>query len=161
MMATMADDQRHGDLYERDFYLWTQSQAHALRAEARRRVGDSKSVDWEQVAEEIEDLGKSDLRECYLRVETIIEHLFKLAWSRQGTPGGGWRRTILRERSALELVLTSSLRPKVEQSLAQRHQRALRLAQDAFAQNEPDAAREVSLTWSLPQILGEEGDPLV
>lgn len=156
----MADDQRRGDLYEKDFYLWTRDQADALRAEACRRAPGSNTVDWEQVAEEIEDMGKSDLRECFSRVETIIEHLFKLAWSRQEVPLGGWRSTILRERSALELVLTPSLRPKVEQSLVQRHQRALRLAQDAFAQNEPDAARDVSLVWSLPQILGEDGDPL-
>jgi Domain of unknown function DUF29 len=156
----MADDQHRGDLYERDFYQWTQAQAEALRAEAARRGGGSNAVDWEQVAEEIEDMGKSDLRECFSRVETIIEHLFKLAWSSQETPRGGWRSTILRERNALELVMTPSLRPKVEQGLAQRHQRALRLAEDAFAQNEPDAARDVSLSWTLPQILGEAGDPL-
>lgn len=156
----MADDPHRGDLHERDFYLWTQSQAEALRAEAHRRAGGSNAVDWEQVAEEIEDMGKSDLRECYSRVETIIEHLFKLAWSEQGPTRGGWRSTILRERSALELVLTPSLRPKLEQSLPLRHQRALRLAEDAFSQNEPDTTRNTSLTWSLEEILGTDGDPL-
>jgi|CXWL01.1.fsa_nt_gi hypothetical protein len=156
----MADDTHRGDLYERDFYLWTQSQAEALRAEASRRAAGSNAVDWDHVAEEIEDMGKSDLRECYSRVETIIEHLFKLAWSRQANPAAGWRDTVLRERSALELVLTPSLRPKVEQSLAQRHQRALRLAESSFALHEPDTARDNTLAWALPQILGEENDPL-
>lgn len=156
----MADDQHRSDLYERDFYLWTQAQADALRAEARRRAGGSNAVEWERVAEEIEDMGKSDLRECFSRVETIIEHLFKLAWSRQSGPVPGWRDTILRERSALELVLTPSLRPKLEQSLAQRHQRALRLAESSFDVHEPGAQRDPSLTWLLPQILGEDNDPL-
>ncbi len=156
----MADDQHRGDLHERDFYLWTQAQAEALRAEARRCAGGSNAVEWELVAEEIEDMGKSDLRECYSRVETIIEHLFKLAWSRQSAPIGGWRNTIVRERSAIELVLTPSLRPKLEQSLLQRHQRALRLAESAFDLNEPDAPRDPALSWSLLQILGEESDPL-
>jgi Domain of unknown function DUF29 len=156
----MADDQRPNDLYERDFYLWTQAQAEALRAEARRREGGSNAVEWELVAEEIEDMGKSDLRECYSRVETIIEHLFKLAWSRHGDPIGGWRNTIFRERIAIELLLSPSLRPKLEASLQQRHQRALRLAESSFELNEPDAARDATLSWSLPQILGEESDPL-
>ncbi len=156
----MADDHRPSDTYERDFYLWTQTQADALRAEAKRRTGGSNAVDWERVAEEIEDIGNSDLRECYSRVETIIEHLFKLAWTRQTDPAAGWRDTILRERNALELVLTPSLRPKVEQSLAQRHQRALRLAESSFAPHEPGAQRDPYLAWALPQILGEDRDPL-
>jgi hypothetical protein len=44
-----------GDLYERDFYAWTQEKAARLRALGPRNDG----VDVENVAEEIEGLGKS------------------------------------------------------------------------------------------------------
>src|SRR5262249_36758362 len=104
--------------------------------------------------------GKSDLRECYSRVETIIEHLLKLAWSQHAAPKAGWRLTITRERLALELVISTSLRQKLEATLAARHERALRLAASAFKDEEPAAPRDASLRWSLPQILGEADDPI-
>ncbi|MEQ1618567.1 MAG: DUF29 domain-containing protein [Terricaulis sp.] len=156
----MADDQRPGDLYERDFYLWTQAQAEALRAEAQRRAGGSNAVDWEHVAEEIEDMGGRDVRECYSRAATIIEHLFKLAWSQQKEPVGGWRITILTQRRDLDLTLTPSIRRKLEEKLEELHVRALVLAEDAFKTNEPTTPRDASLRWTLEQILGEVGDPL-
>jgi hypothetical protein len=40
------------DLYERDYYTWTQEQARALREHR------TEELDWANVAEEIEDLGK-------------------------------------------------------------------------------------------------------
>ena len=40
------------DLYDQDFYVWTQEQAAALRA-AAKAGGRSNAVDWERVAEEI------------------------------------------------------------------------------------------------------------
>jgi len=44
------------DLYDYDFFLWTQEQAAALR-----RAKDSNlPLDWENLAEEIESLGKSE-----------------------------------------------------------------------------------------------------
>jgi len=42
------------DLYDLDFVQWSSSQADALR----RRAGNE--IDWENVAEEIESLGRSD-----------------------------------------------------------------------------------------------------
>lgn len=155
----MADDQRPGDLYERDFYLWTQRQAEALRAEAKRRPG-SNEVDWDHVAEEIEDMGGRDVRECYSRVRTILEHLYKLAWSARVEPRAGWRTTILTQRQDLRDAMTPSIKPKVEAELERLHLGALERAEDAFANEEPAAPRDVSLRWSLPQILGEENDPL-
>ncbi len=105
-------------------------------------------------------MGKSDLRECYSRVETIIEHLLKLAWSARAEPRAGWQDTIDRERKAIGLVLTASLRRHVETTLTTRHERAAKLADREFGRHEPEAARDVSLHWTLPQILGEEDDPI-
>jgi len=48
--------------YDTDFYTWTQAQAAALRA------GNWTAVDREHLAEEIEDVGKSERR-------AVISHL--------------------------------------------------------------------------------------
>jgi len=48
-----------GELYEHDFFLWTQEQAAGLR----RAKASNLPLDWENLAEEIESLGKSDRRE--------------------------------------------------------------------------------------------------
>jgi Domain of unknown function DUF29 len=63
------------DLYDQDFLLWTEEQAAALR-----RVKESNlPLDWENLAEEIESLGKSDRRQLRSQIRRILCHLFKLA----------------------------------------------------------------------------------
>jgi hypothetical protein len=50
-------------LYDDDLLLWSERQAALLRRMAAgERVNDQ--VDWENVAEEIEDVGRSSLRAC-------------------------------------------------------------------------------------------------
>ena len=44
-----------GELYEQDFFLWTKEQAAALRLAKNSNL----PLDWENLAEEIESLGKS------------------------------------------------------------------------------------------------------
>jgi Domain of unknown function DUF29 len=64
-------------LYDEDFYAWTQQQAGLLRR--MPRVG--TELDLDNIAEEIEDLGRSDLRTAQSLVEHIIEHLLKLEFA--------------------------------------------------------------------------------
>jgi hypothetical protein len=75
-------------LYDRDFFLWTQEQAAALR-----RAKDSNlPLDWGNLAEEIESLGKSDRRELRSQIRQILRHLFRLAASPAREPRAGSRR---------------------------------------------------------------------
>ncbi len=148
-----------GDLYHSDFYLWSQGQAEALRAAGQGKRG-SNAVEWERVAEEVEDLGKSDLREARSYAALIIEHLFKLAWSRRSEPRGGWQAEIVRFRGTLEDVLTATLRREVEADLERLHARAANAAAKSFESEEPGVPRDVALRWSLPQILGQASDPI-
>ena len=55
------------ELYDEDFYAWTQAQAKALRTHFR---GDNR-LDVEHLAEEIEDLGSSELQavESFVRAD--------------------------------------------------------------------------------------------
>jgi hypothetical protein len=94
------------DLYERDFVAWTEEQAARIRAAAGTHP--NLLIDWENVAEEIESLGRSDARELQSRLETIIEHLLKLQHSPAEDPRGGWMGTVARERAKAEELMEES-----------------------------------------------------
>jgi len=66
-------------LYETDTVAWSEQQAAALRAAARG--GSSQPLDWENLAEEIESLGRSLKLGLRSQVVRIIQHLVKLAHS--------------------------------------------------------------------------------
>ncbi|HYF53893.1 MAG TPA: DUF29 domain-containing protein [Salinarimonas sp.] len=103
------DERRPPDrdgLYETDFFRWTQEQAAALRRAAAERV--NAPLDWENLAEEIESLGKRDRREMRSRIRSIIEHLAKLAASPAQDPREGWLDEVETQRSDLEQVLRDS-----------------------------------------------------
>lgn len=120
--------------YEQDFFLWSREQAEALRIAARS--GTNLSVDWENVAEEIESLGRSDRNEISSRIGTIIEHLLKLQSSPAVDSRPGWRVTILRERVELldRLADSPSLHPQVAGIIAQRMVSGRRIAAAALKQ---------------------------
>ena len=54
---------RNSAEYERDFYAWTQQQATLLRS------GKFSEIDVENVAEELESMGRSDKREIDSRLQ--------------------------------------------------------------------------------------------
>ena len=78
-------------LYDQDFVRWAEQQAIAIREAGSS--GANLPIDWKNVAEEIESLGRSDRRELGSRIATIIEHLLKLQSSpAEGRAEAGWRR---------------------------------------------------------------------
>jgi len=64
-----------GPRYDDDFYAWTQYQAEVLRSLKTR----DNRFDREHVAEEIEDLGKSERDAVRSQIRRIVERLLKLA----------------------------------------------------------------------------------
>ena len=128
--------------YDQDFFLWTRQQAEALRAAARS--GANLPIDWQNIAEEIESLGRSDRRELASRIGTILEHLMKLQSSPASDPRGGWEATVLRERDAIMLLLrdSPSLRRRVTDTIRQRLPAARRVVERELApRGEQVAAR--------------------
>lgn len=107
-------------LYDEDFYAWTQQQAALLR---RLPVGNA--FDAENVADEIEDLGRSELRTAQSLVEHIIEHFLKLEFSGLADPVEHRRDEIVEWRLQLDKTLNRSIAAKLV--LPARYQAALRL----------------------------------
>ena len=84
-------------LYEQDFVRWTEEQSRALRDAAG--LGTNLPLDWENLAEEVESLGRSQRHELRSRIAVILEHLLKLERSPAADPRRGWMETIVRERA--------------------------------------------------------------
>lgn len=80
-MACIAAD------YETDVIAWADEQARLLRA------GLFSQLDIEHIADEIEDVGRSEKRELRNRMAILLMHLLK--WQCQPErQGNSWRRTI-------------------------------------------------------------------
>ena len=142
------DDASHS-LYDEDFYAWTQEQAELLR----RGGAGANGLDVELIAEEIEDLGKSELHACQSLCEHIIEHLLKLEFSGVGEPARHWRHEIVEWRLQLERKLTRSILAKM--GLGERYRYALRLLR-SFEDDAPGLMARVpaECPYSLDQIVG-------
>ena len=146
-------------VYEHDFYAWTQQQAAALRAAVRS--GANLPVDWENVAEEIESLGRSDARELRSRIATTVEHLLKLEFAPADLPRAGWEETVDRSREAFEKLIAESpsLRPGVVAWVENEHRGAVRLVLRALgrqgALDRALAARIEARRYNQDEVLGE------
>lgn len=101
-----------GATYDGDVFAWANEQAALIRA---RRFD---ALDLDNVAEEIESVGRSEQRELISRMAVLLAHLLK--WQAQpGYRGRSWELTITEQRIRLDRVLTDnpSLRPRlVEQA---------------------------------------------
>ena len=114
------------ELYDRDFFLWTQEQAAALRAVKNSNL----PLDWANLADEIESLGKSDRRQLRSQIRRILRHLLKLEVSPALDPRGGWCSTIADSRSEIEDVLddSPSLRREIDRMIAEELDAAAKFA---------------------------------
>lgn len=99
------------DLYDRDFLLWTEQTAELLRQ------GRLSEVDAQHVAEEVEDMGKSQKHEAGSRLNVILKHLVK--WQIQPERrGSSWLATLRTQRRDLARTLEDM--PSLKRYLADR-----------------------------------------
>jgi hypothetical protein len=98
--------------YQQDYYAWAKEQSALIRA------GRLSEIDWIHIAEEIEDMGKSEKRAMESRLEVLLAHLLK--WQFQPSRRSkSWQLTLkdqrrrllqlLRENSSLKSVLSESI----------------------------------------------------
>jgi Domain of unknown function DUF29 len=101
MLEQPLKTQQSHSLYEQDFHQWTQQMATVLRN------GHFNQLDIENLAEEIESLGRSDRRELKSRLTVLFMHLLK--WHYQPEQrSNSWRATILEQRIRILDLLSES-----------------------------------------------------
>ena len=92
-------------LYETDFAEWSDRTAALIRA------GKFKQIDAENVAEEIESLGKSERHQLRSRVTQILEHQLKLSLTSgplRENNERGWRGAVGRQRGEMRKLMRES-----------------------------------------------------
>ncbi len=154
----MPPDGTNTGLYERDFYAWTIQQAEAIRAARAARLANTNDLDWDNVAEEIESLGRSDRRELENRIKTVIEHLLKLEHSPATEPRTGWEDTVDRSRDEIAVVLAESpsLRVALPEIVQKASVAAARLAARSMDRHGEQGAAVLRTTpYTADQILDD------
>ena len=147
-----------GPRYDDDFYAWTQHQAAVLRSMA---VTDNR-FDREHVAEEIEDLGKSERDAVRSQIRRILEHFLKLAYSPAEPPRFDWMASIADARAGLGDKLSPTLRRDAEAALEGLYRSGRRQAELALRGHSEHAAADrlpQECRYSLDEICREDWYP--
>ena len=91
----------NAELYERDFFTWTQATATLIRQ------GKWHEIDPERVAEELEGIGLQDKHELAQRLSDLLYQLLTW-WAQPEERCGRWRSALCTERRELTLLLRDS-----------------------------------------------------
>jgi hypothetical protein len=136
--------------YDEDFYAWTQHQAALLRQEQWQ------ALDYPNLAEELESLGKSQYHALENRLAVLVRYLLKWHYQPEKRQRGrSWRSTIWEQRSRIRrlLRLNPSLRPQVPAIVAEEYH-GIRLRTLEETGLPPEALPE-TCPWTVDQVLDE------
>ena len=140
------------DLYDTDFFAWTQEQAKLIKEKTFSKL------DITHLFEEVEDMGNRHADELESRLELLLMHLLK--WKYQPSyRGASWELTIKEQRNRIKQRLKKmpSLKSKLNE-----------LFLDAYDNSIYDAAKEtglnltafpISCEWTKEQILDADFFP--
>jgi|SRR6185312_5536455 len=143
-----------GSLYHQDIYLWSREQSAALRDAAGAKL--NLPIDWENVAEEIESVGRSERGSLRSQIRRVLEHLMKLQSSPAQEPRRGWIESIIDARASIEDTLrgSPSLRREVSGMIEEETPRARRIVRQRMALYEEEPTRDLeALAYSEEQVL--------
>jgi hypothetical protein len=138
-------------LYDTDFYIWTQEMAQRLRER------DVAALDWENIAEEIESMGKRDYHGLYSRMRVLLIHLLK--WRYQDEKRSrSWRSTIQTQRDRIELILEDS--PSFRRRIVADMDRAYKMAviKASIETTIPEKNFPAECPWTFESALQEPLD---
>jgi len=142
---------RKTDVYDTDFYTWTQEQA------ARLRDRQTQALDYEHLAGDVESLGISQQHALESHLEVVLTHL--LTWcycSTRPDARRSWRLTIREQRRQLARLLhhNPSLRSTVPAVVTESYPHARLMALDAT--EEPSPTFPETCPWTPEQVLEAE-----
>ncbi len=135
-----------GATYDQDFYAWITRNVELLRS------GHLSEVDAKHIAEELESMGKRDLRQLRSRLQVLTMHLLKWQYQRD-LQSKSWLTTIDHQRDEIEALLldSPSLRTAMEDALAMIYPKA---ARDACRETGlPEAAFPATCPYRLDEIV--------
>lgn len=113
----------HSSLYETDYLKWIETTLEKLR------YHEYDQVDWENLIEEIEDMGRSERRSLESNLVVLFLHLLKWQYQPQNRTGS-WKGSIIEHRRRIRKALkeSPSLKPYFEEILAECYSDAVQQA---------------------------------
>jgi len=140
------------DLYEGDILLWSQRQADLLRRRVAGELVNETELDWPNIAEEIEDVGRSELRSCRSLLRQALRHMLKAeAWP-QSREAPTWRADAIDFRRQARDAFAPSMRQKID--LAGLYADALAALPDTLDDQAPMPVPS-SCPFTLEELLGD------
>jgi hypothetical protein len=139
--------------YDQDFYAWAKWNAELMRR------GKLSEIDTERIAEELENMGKTQKRELVSRLAVLLTHMLK--WQYQpDRRSDSWVSTIVTQRTEILLLMEDS--PSLAHDVDSSIEKGYRFAKDR-------AAREMGVSkngfpescpYSFHQVVTEDFWPV-
>ena len=142
------------NLYDTDILIWSEHQADLLRRLADgERLNDT--IDWENVIEEVESVGRSELHGCERLLLQALIHLLKLHLAPRSRSASHWRGEIVTFLIDAQRYFSPSMRQRIE--LAALYAQALyRLRVEARGKRNPQLP--ATCPFDLDDLLVAEPD---
>lgn len=129
--------------YERDFYQWTIEQSQALREQ------NLEAIDWVNLIEEIESLGRSDYAKVSSWVMRIMQHKLKLDYVAIPDCINHWSHEIKVWQIDVKRHISPSMKPKLQKDLRELFNDAKYLVLDQYDVKLPEEC-----PYTLEELLG-------
>ena len=132
-----------GHTYDRDFYSWSLEQARLVRE------GRWSAIDRENVAEEIESLGREQFNKLVSALRVLMMHMLK--WDHQpDLRSRSWVLSIEAQRLELENILSDNpgLNPRIADATARAYRRARIEAANETGLEKNEFPEGCPYTWS-------------
>ena len=145
-----------GDLYETDALAWSERQAALLQGVARgERI--NEMVDWPNVIEEIEAMGRAELHGCESLLRQALLHLLKLHLRPDDMAALHWRGEVDEFLTAAQDRFSPAMRQRID--LEKLYKRAMHRLH--LTTNDPDSLRAIPATcpYTLDDLLAAPSDP--
>ncbi|MTJ50329.1 DUF29 domain-containing protein [Dolichospermum sp. UHCC 0259] len=116
------------NLYEQDFSLWIEDTLNKLKTR------DHDNLDWENLIEEVESLGKSQRKAVRSFLVRLLEHLLKRCYVPMSDCYRGWEIEIrnFRQRLQIELEDSPSLKTFLREIFVKSYEMALENVKDSY-----------------------------
>jgi len=126
---TAQSQQAQQQLYETDYNLWVLETINKLKNQ------DFQTIDWENLIDEVSDLGRREKRRLESLLTRLLEHLLKLKYwdSERELNKNHWQREIrnFRKQIKRDLKASPSLKSYLAEKFSELYQDARELVSDA------------------------------
>jgi hypothetical protein len=147
-------------LYDEDILLWSEQQAAVIRELGRTRRDLPNELDVENVAEEVESVGRSELATVKSSIRLVLVHLINLAVEPESQSVPHWLGEVVAFHAELVDRYTPSMRQRIH--LNERWRSAREQSMLAYQAREPNPITllPANCPFTFDDLLAERIDSL-